>query len=133
MVEQINDAKDTTEVLASVSRDGGIILTNVAGSEGKNITISNPDVTAISNSLGADNKTYTGKLLLESEDEIRFTIGDSGTAGDLKLFGLNTGIYLNSNIDEELAVFLTGNGTTTAAVGYSQIESNEEKLNVLIT
>ena len=104
MVEQINDAKDTTEVLASVSRDGGIILTNVAGSEGKNITISNPDVTAISNSLGLDNKTYTGKLLLESEDEIRFTIGDSGTAGDLKLFGLNTGIYLNSNIDEELAV-----------------------------
>ena len=127
LVEQINDAKDTTEVLASVSRDGGIILTNVAGSEGKNITISNPDVTAISNSLGLDNKTYTGKLLLESEDEIRFTIGDSGTAGDLKLFGLNTGIYLNSNIDEELAVFLTGNGTTTAAVGYSQIESNEEK------
>ena len=36
LVEQINDAKDTTtEVLASVSRDGGIILTNVAGSEGK--------------------------------------------------------------------------------------------------
>ena len=60
---------------------------------------------------------------MDSEDEIRFTIGDSGTAGDLKLFGLNTGIYLNSNIDEELAVFLTGNGTTTAAVGYSQIES----------
>ena len=28
----------------------------------KSITISNPDVTAISNSLGLDNKTYTGKL-----------------------------------------------------------------------
>ncbi len=125
LVQQLNDQSDLTNVSASVSRDGGIILTNTAGNEGKNIQISNPDNTATSNSLGLANKTYTGTLLMESSDKIRFTIGNGGSAGDLKLFGLKTGIYINSNIDEELAVFLTGTGTTTAAVGYAKIESEE--------
>ncbi len=126
LVEQLNDQRDLTNVSASVSRNGGIVLTNTVGNEGKNIQISNPDNTATSNSLGLDNKTYTGTLLMESSDKIRFTIGNGGSAGDLKLFGLKTGIYMNSNIDEELAVFLTGTGITTAAVGYSKIESEEE-------
>ncbi|OUU74355.1 MAG: flagellar hook-associated protein FlgK [Methylococcaceae bacterium TMED69] len=126
LVQQLNDQSDLTNVSASVSRDGGIILTNTAGNEGKNIQISNPDNTATSNSLGLANKTYTGTLLMESSDKIRFTIGNGGSAGDLKLFGLKTGIYINSNIDEELAVFLSGTGTTTAAVGYAKIESEEK-------
>ena len=126
LVEQLNDQSDLTNVTASVSRDGGIILTNTAGNEGKNIQISNPDATALSNSLGLDNSTYTGVLTMESSDKIRFTIGNGGSAGDLKLFGLKTGIYLNSNINEELAVFLTGTGSTMAAVGYSEIEFEEE-------
>ena len=126
LVEQVNEQSDLTNVLASVSRNGGIILTNTAGNEGKNIQISNPDNTATSNSFGLDNKTFTGTLLMDSSDKIRFTIGEGGSAGDLKLFGLKTGIYINSNIDEELAVFLTGTGTTTAAVGYSEIESEVE-------
>jgi len=69
------------------------------------------------NVLGIGSKTYIGNLELEltssSEEAIVFELGDDGKPSDLNLLGLNTQVRLSGDIDEDLVVFLTGDGQSS--------------------
>ena len=125
LVGQINAKSATTKVTASVGNDGGIELTNVAGYEGNNIILSNPNASATSNALGLANKTYTGTVTFDSLDQIRFTFGSSGKAGDLAVLGLQAGVYLKNPTQEDLAVFLTGTNSAEVSVGFRNTANTE--------
>ena len=118
LADAINASTFVTNVMAYVSREGGIAITNAAGYEGENITLSNPSGSAASNALGQTNETFTGSLQLQSTDQVRFTFGAGGTPADLAVLGLRAGIYLNGPASEELAVFITGTGSANIAAGF---------------
>ena len=125
LVGQINAKASTTKVTASVGNDGGIELTNVAGYEGNNITLSNPNASASSNALGLANKTYTGTVTFDSADQIRFTFGSTGKAGDLSVLGLQAGVYVKNPTPDDLAVFLTGTNSAEVSVGFRNTTNTE--------
>ena len=125
LVGQINAKASTTKVTASVGNDGGIELTNVAGYEGSNITLSNPNASASSNALGLANQTYTGTVSFDSADQIRFTFGSTGKAGDLSVLGLQAGVYIKNPTPDDLAVFLTGTNSAEVSVGFRNSANTE--------
>ena len=106
--DAINALTATTEVTSYVSREGGLVLTNAAGHEGKAIELGNPDASSSTNALGQNNQVYTGALQLEASDKIRFTFGTSGQPADLAVLGLRSGIYIDGTVDEDIAIFVTG-------------------------
>jgi flagellar hook-associated protein FlgK len=116
----INAETSTTNVSAYVSREGGIIITNAVGHEGENISLSNPDASATSNTLGQPNQTFTGSLQLHGTEQVRFTFGASGVPADLSVLGLRTGIFINGAATEELAVFVTGDNSANIAPGFNR-------------
>jgi len=69
------------------------------------------------NVLGIGSKTYIGNLELEltssSEEAVVFELGEDGEPSDLNLLGLNTQVRLSGDIDEDLVVFLTGDGQSS--------------------
>ena len=118
LAEAINAKTAQSNVVAKVTYDGKLQITNAAGYEGENITLSNPNGSAVKNALGQINKTYVGQLQLEAAGEIRLTFGASGVPADLATLGLRTGIYVNGPVTEELAVFVTGTGSAGVAAGF---------------
>ena len=117
--DAINALTATTQVTSYVSREGGLVLTNAAGHEGKAIELGNPDASSSTNALGQNNQVYTGALQLEASDKIRFTFGTSGQPADLAVLGLRSGIYIDGTVDEDIAIFVTGSGTADVAAGFS--------------
>ena len=115
----INTHTGSTNVVSIVDRDGGLLITNAAGHEGKNIALSNPNAASATNTLGKANQTYIGTLNLDSADKIRFTFGATGVPADLAVLGLRTGIYIDGSTDEDLAVFVTGSGSAKVAAGFT--------------
>ena len=118
LAEAINAKTAQSNVVAKVTYDGKLQITNAAGHEGENITLSNPNGSAIKNALGQINKTYVGQLQLAAAVEIGLTFGASGVPVDLATLGLRTGIYVNGPVTEELAVFVTGTGSAGVAAGF---------------
>jgi flagellar hook-associated protein FlgK len=119
----INAQTSITNVAAYVDRDGGLVVTNALGHEGKNIILSNPDASSANNALGQSNQTYVGTLQLDSSDKVRFTFGASGQPADLAVLGLRTGIYMNGAPDEDMAVFVTGTGSANIAAGFAKSQT----------
>ena len=115
----INAISATTQVTSYVSREGGLVLTNASGHEGKAIELGNPDASSSTNALGQNNQVYTGALQLEATDKIRFTFGTSGQPADLAVLGLRSGIYIDGTVEEDIAVFVTGSGTADIAAGFT--------------
>ena len=115
----INALTATTQVTSYVSREGGLVLTNAPGHEGKAIELGNPDASSSTNALGQNNQVYTGALQLEATDKIRFTFGALGQPADLAVLGLRSGIYIDGKVDEDIAVFVTGSGTADIAAGFT--------------
>jgi len=115
----INALSDTTQVTSYVSREGGLVLTNTEGHQGEPIVLGNPDTGAATNALGKANRAYTGALQLESPDRVRFTFGEAGQPSDLAAIGLRTGVYLEDQVDTDLAVFVTGSGTAEITAGFT--------------
>ena len=115
----INAISATTQVNSYVSREGGLVLTNASGHEGKAIELGNPDASSSTNALGQNNQVYTGALQLEATDKIRFTFGTSGQPADLAVLGLRSGIYIDGTVEEDIAIFVTGSGTADVAAGFS--------------
>ena len=69
------------------------------------------------NSLGIASKAYIGSLTFELQSgdgqPIEFRLGDAGKPSDLNLLGMNTEIQLRGEIDEDILVFIGGNGDGT--------------------
>ena len=120
LADAINNASGNTNVIAKVTSSGRLQITNAAGFEGDNITLGNPDGSSSSNALGQPNRTYTGQLALQGDEQIRFTFGAQGLPSDLAVLGLRTGVYVDSPLAEDLAVFVTGSGSASVAAGFSQ-------------
>ena len=125
LANAINEQTDNTNVVASVTYDGKLQVTNASGYEGENITLSNPDATSSDNALGQANQTFVGQLQLDAEEEIRFTFGDGGLPADLAVLGLRTGIYVEGTVTEDLAVFVTGTDSAKIAAGFATTEGDE--------
>ncbi len=105
-------------VQARVDREGALILTNTAGHEGEDIAIGVPP--GFIPLLGIAPGNYTGKLLLQSEQPIRFGIAPGGTAADLNRLGIRAGAWIDGAAPEDLLVFATGDGTAQVAAAYSR-------------
>jgi len=125
LANAINEQSDSTNVVASVTYDGKLQVTNASGYEGENITLSNPDTTSSDNALGQANQTFVGQLQLDADEEIRFTFGDGGLPADLAVLGLRTGIYVEGTVTEDLAVFVTGSDSGSIAAGFSVTDTDE--------
>ena len=125
LANAINEQSDSTNVVASVTYDGKLQVTNASGYEGENITLSNPDTTSSDNALGQANQTFVGQLQLDADEEIRFTFGDGGLPTDLAVLGLRTGIYVEGAVTEDLAVFVTGSDSGSIAAGFSVTDTDE--------
>ena len=125
LANAINEQSDSTNVVASVTYDGKLQVTNASGYEGENITLSNPDTTSSDNALGQANQTFVGQLQLDADEEIRFTFGDGGLPTDLAVLGLRTGIYVEGTVTEDLAVFVTGSDSGSVAAGFSVTDTDE--------
>jgi hypothetical protein len=122
----------TTGVQAAVSRDGELVLSNVTGQEGRDITI---DATTYAgspvNALGVTAGVFTGQISLTralvngKDTPIQLGFGntgaaDAGTPADLTKLGFRTGAYLSGKVPEDLLVFVTGAGTASSvAASYS--------------
>ena len=125
LANAINEQSDSTNVVASVTYDGKLQVTNASGYEGENITLSNPDTTSSDNALGQANQRFVGQLQLDADEEIRFTFGDGGLPTDLAVLGLRTGIYVEGAVTEDLAVFVTGSDSGSIAAGFSVTDTDE--------
>ena len=124
LANAINLVTANTNVVATVTPDDRLQLTNAVGFEGANITLGNPDASSTSNALGQKNTTFSGQLELQGAEEIRFTFGDDGRPADLAVLGLRTGIYVDGPVTEDLAVFVTGSGSASVAAGFGAMDKN---------
>jgi flagellar hook-associated protein FlgK len=121
LVTAINNQSDVTKVMAKLTDDGYLILTNTTGFEGQDISIA---ATTASNALGLKPLTYGGQItltrpLIEGKDTpIELGFG-TGTPADLAKLGFKTGAYIKGMANEDLLVFLTGAGDAKLSATYS--------------
>lgn len=107
------------------------MITNAAGYEGEDITISATSAVGSSavNALGLPSKTYRGQVTLtqplvdENGDAISKPIqlgfGSGGTPADLAKLGFRTGAYISGAAKDDLLVFVTGSGMASVSASYS--------------
>ena len=121
LVTAINNQSGVTKVMAKLTDDGFLILTNAAGYEGQDISIA---ATTATNALGLKPQTYGGQItltrpLVEGKDTpIELGFG-TGTPADLAKLGFKTGAYIKGVPNEDLLVFLTGAGDAKISASYT--------------
>jgi flagellar hook-associated protein FlgK len=121
LVTAINNQSGVTKVMAKLTDDGHLILTNTTGFEGQDISIA---ATTATNALGLKPQTYGGQItltrpLIDGKDTpIEFGFG-TGTPADLAKLGFKTGAYIKGAANEDLLVFLTGAGDAKISASYS--------------
>jgi len=116
LVASINAVSVSSGVFARRKENGDLVIQNV-DEGGDNITIDGSLAGAGQNSLGIASKAYIGSLSFELQSgdgqPIEFRLGDTGKPSDLNLLGMNTEIELRGEIDEDILVFIGGNGDGT--------------------
>jgi flagellar hook-associated protein FlgK len=121
LVTAINNQSGVTKVMAKLTDDGHLILTNTTGFEGQDISIA---ATTATNALGLKPQTYGGQItltrpLIDGKDTpIEFGFG-TGTPADLAKLGFKTGAYIKGAANEDLLVFLTGAGDAKISASYT--------------
>ena len=115
LVSSINAVTDQSGVFASRNQLGDLqIQTLDLG--GANIVLGGT-AGLPGNVLGIGSKTYIGSLELEltssTSESVVLELGADGKPADLNLLGLNTQIRMSGDIDEDLVVFLTGDGQSS--------------------
>ena len=120
MVTAINDAKATTKVVATQDANGDLVLSNLEGTEGNDITVSG----VVPNSLGIATGTYKGRISITRELDVGadtpVELGfGTGTPADLVKLGFKTGAYIKGSASEDLLVFVTGSGDAKINAAYS--------------
>jgi flagellar hook-associated protein 1 len=124
LVDAINLQSATTQVQASVSRDGELVLTNTAGNEGRHITVGNVSG-ASGNALGVAAQAYAGRVsITRNQDDpqdvdIRVGMGSNGVATDLQQLGLRAAVYLGRESSDDFVVMVTGAGVIHASAAYT--------------
>ena len=98
----INAVRLTSGVQATVSDSGDLVLENLPAYAGEHITIGPADLSlgVPDNALGltagaiGGQVTLTRSLADPNADEIRISLGETGTALDLQTLGLRMGVYI---------------------------------------
>ena len=108
LTNAINDLSASSNVSAFISKSGNLVLTNMPGYEGTNISVSS---STTPNVLGIENAVYSGQLIIESTGAIEFSINELGGAlgapAELRKLGLSAGLHIDSPIVDDMAIFLT--------------------------
>jgi len=127
LVASINAVSVSSGVFARRKENGDLVLQNV-DEGGDNITIDGSIAGAGQNSLGIASKAYIGSLTFELQSgdgqPIEFRLGEAGKPSDLNLLGMSTEIELRGEIDEDILVFIGGNGDGT--IQASSVESGDQ-------
>jgi len=117
LVSSINAVTDESGVFASQNQLGDIQIQNL-DLGGENIVLGGASGLP-GNVLGIGSRTYIGSVALaltsSSAEAVVFELGEGGQPADLNLLGFNTQVRLSGDIDEDLVVFLTGDGQSTLA------------------
>lgn len=113
LVEAINTstAVQRMGIGASIDAKGAIVLENTSG---RDIIISGSGASP-NNALGVANGKYKGSLKLVSEAEIRLGFAGDGSAAELARLGMRSGLHIDGPLQEDLLVFVTGEGGGTVA------------------
>ena len=128
MVAAINAASANTQVVASQDANGDLVLSNLAGTEGNDITISG----VVPNSLGIATGTYKGRISITRELDlgadtpVELSFG-TGTPADLAKLGFKTGAYIKGTANEDLLVFVTGSGDAKINAAYTGAVANAKE------
>ncbi|MFM6993008.1 MAG: flagellar hook-associated protein FlgK [Rhodoferax sp.] len=129
LVDAIN-AAPSSNVRASLTNDGQFVLTNAAGHEGENITVTNLVNTGSPNSLGISGGVYRGTLSITQPlndangtpitKPIQLGFGSAGSPADLTSLGFRTGAFISGKTKDDLVVLITGPaGAATVSASYS--------------
>ena len=121
LIDAINLQSSTTGVRAYIADTGSLVLTNIVGREGQDISI---DSTATPNALGLKAGSYGGTISIEralvADTDTPIELGfASGTPADLSKIGFKTGTYISGTPSEDLLVFVTGAGEAKISASYS--------------
>ncbi len=113
----------STNVVASFSRDGEIVLTNVSGQQGKDITLGS--LASTGNALNTADGTYTGQVQIQralvngQDTPIEISFGNGGGPADLARLGFRTSATIKGTVPEDVLVFVSGVGKASVAASYS--------------
>ena len=132
LADAVNGQSASSKVVATISRDGELVLNNLAGYEGRDIQIDPPNLagTAV-NALGITAGLFTGTVSLtglkvaNNYTAIEFGFGSTGTPAtpsepaDLARLGFRTGAYLSGKVPDDVLVFVTGAGSASVAASYT--------------
>ena len=126
----INDQSDNTFVKASVTPAGELVITNVAGYEGDDITIGTTYYGGSeANALSTSSGVYGGSLRLTqpvTDDDsgtgytpLQLTFGASGTPYEMAQLGFRTEASISGAAPDDLLVFVSGAGIASVAASYA--------------
>ena len=126
----INDQSDSTYVKASVTPAGELVITNVAGYEGQDITIGTTYYGGSeANALSTSSGVYGGSLRLSqpvtADDSgtgytpLQLTFGASGTPYEMAQLGFRTEASISGAAPDDLLVFVSGAGIASVAASYA--------------
>ena len=109
---------------ASIDTGGNLVLTNMPGHEGENISLVPTPGSSPANALGIASQVYTGEIQLTRKlgdtghSSIEFSFGPNGSPKDLSAAGFRTGAYITGKVPDDLQVFVTGAGVASVAASY---------------
>ena len=126
----INDQSDSTYVKASVTPAGELVITNVAGYEGQDITIGTTYYGGSeANALSTSSGVYGGSLRLTqpvTDDDsgtgytpLQLTFGASGTPYEMAQLGFRSEASISGAAPDDLLVFVSGAGIASVAASYA--------------
>jgi flagellar hook-associated protein 1 len=124
LVSAIQASSAQTNVTASIDQGGNLVLTNMPGHEGENISLVPSLGASPSNALGIASQVYTGQIQITrklgdaNNSSIQFSFGPNGSPRDLSAAGFRTGAYITGAVPDDLQVFVTGAGTASVAASY---------------
>ena len=124
LVTAIQSASAQTNVTASIDTGGNLVLTNMPGHEGENISLVPTPGSSPANVFGIASQVYTGEIQLTrklgdaGQSSIEFSFGPNGSPKDLSAAGFRTGAYIKGQVPDDLQVFVTGSGTASVAASY---------------
>jgi flagellar hook-associated protein FlgK len=110
---------------ASIDVSGKIVVENYTG---KDIVISGAGASA-QNALGVANGKYKGSLSLVSGNDIKLGFSGEGRPSELAKLGLRTGVHIDGAVQEDLLVFVTGEGSGTVTGSFDATMSDPATLN----
>ncbi len=120
LVDEINLLAATTGVKAVLSVDDQVVLSNVAGQEGRTIQIG-----PASNALGLEAQKYGGRIEISRRlvnpaggTAIEVSFG-TGKPSDLASLGLRPAAYLRGPVPEDVLAFVTDSSGSQASVSAS--------------